>query len=177
MVMHLVPPHLSRLAVRLGGLLVLALALGGCETIAITALGIGASAGVTHTVNGTSARTFTAPEAKVKAASLAALGRMGAAVESIDRVENGELIRARSADRSIEVEIEPMSRTTTHVRASAKRSFFVYDGATAKEIIVQTELALLPAAPAAAPAKRGGKMLTSVPGGAAAPRTANARPL
>lgn len=175
--MHPVLAPVSRPAVRLGSLLGLALALGGCETIAITALGVGASAGMTHTVNGISARTFTAPEAKVKAASLAALGRMGAAVEAVERVENGELIRARSADRSIEVEIEPMSRTTTHVRASAKRNFFVYDGATAKEIIVQTELALMPAAPGAPPAKRGGKVLTSVPGDAAAPRTAGARPL
>jgi hypothetical protein len=177
--MHPLPDLLSRLAFRLGGSMVLALALGGCETLAITALGVGASAGVTHTVSGISARTFTAPEAKVKAASLAALGRMGAEVESVDRVDKGERIKARAAGRRIEVEIEPMSQTTTHVRARAKHNFFVYDGATAKEIIAQTELALLPAAaaPPAAPAKRGSKLLTSTPGAAPSPRAAGARSL
>lgn len=177
--MHAPSARPSRPTLRWGLALLAAAGLCGCETIAITALGVGASAGVTHTVNGISARTFTAPEAKVKAASLAVLGRMGAEVEAIDRVENGELIKARAAGRSIEVEIEPMSQTTTHVRARAKRNFFVYDGATAKEIIAQTELALTPAAavPAVAPARRGGKLLTSTPGTAPAPRAAAARSL
>lgn len=173
--MHSVLASPSHLPARLAVIGLLGLALGGCETIAITALGVGASAGVTHTANGISARTFTAPEPKVKAASLAALRRMGAEVEAIDRVEGGELIRARSADRRIEVAIEPMSRATTHVRASAKRNFFVYDGATAKEIIVQTELALQPRAAGVAPDARGGKILTSTPSDAA-PRAASARP-
>ena len=117
-------PSLPR-AARAATAVVAALLLGGCETIAITAL-----------------------------------GRMGIAVESIDSTKEGELIKARSVDRRIEVEIEPMSRTTTYVQARAKRNFFVYDAATAKEIIQQTELALAPPPPAAptpavVPARRG----------------------
>lgn len=152
-------PSLPR-AARAATAVVAALLLGGCETIAITALGVGASAGVSHTANAITSRTFTASNAQVRAASLTALGRMGIAVESIDSTKEGELIKARSVDRRIEVEIEPMSRTTTYVQARAKRNFFVYDAATAKEIIQQTELALAPPpsaapTPAVAPARRG----------------------
>ncbi|HSV71115.1 MAG TPA: hypothetical protein VLI72_13480 [Methylibium sp.] len=151
-------PHLPR-TVRAAAAVVTACLLAGCETIAITALGVGASAGVSHTANAITARTFTASNAQVRSASLTALGRMGIVVESIDSTKDGELIKARSVDRRIEVEIEPMSRTTTYVQARAKRNFFVYDAATAKEIILQTELALAPPpvapTPAVAPARRG----------------------
>jgi hypothetical protein len=127
---------------RRGGLAAVALAplwlLAGCETIAITALGIGASAGVNHTANGVSYRTFSAPAHRVRAASLAALDRMGVKVDGVDRIEGGELIKGRYAERSIEVTLEPMSKSTTQMRASAKRNLFVYDAATAKEIVEQT---------------------------------------
>lgn len=127
--------------------------LGGCETIAITALGVGASAGVTHTANGVSFRTFTAPAHRVRAASLTALGRMGVKVDAIDRTEDGELIKGTYAERRIEVELEPMSKSTTQVRATAKRNFFVHDAATAREIVEQTARAmgLAPRAQAAVP--------------------------
>jgi hypothetical protein len=135
---------------RWGAAVVTPLALSGCETIAITAMGVGASAGVSHTANSISSRTFTLPTPRVRAASLLALERMGVTVDSIDRRDASEVISGSSADRRIEVEIEPMSRTTTQVRALAKRSFFVYDAATAREIIAQTERAL-----GAAPERRG----------------------
>ena len=153
------------------GILALAAAtvlLAGCETVAITALGVGASAGVSHTASSIGYRTFTAPSSQVRKASLAALGKMDITVDGVEPREQGggELIRARSADRAIEIEIEAMSKSTTHMRAAAKRNAFVYDAATAREIIEQTSLALAelekrPAAPAAPPASdkrpRGGK--------------------
>ena len=120
----------------------LAPVLAGCETIAITALGVGASAGVSHTASSIGYRTFTAPAPRVRVASLAALERMGIRVEKVDRLESSELIIARSADRSIEIELEAMSRNTTQMRAAAKRNAFVYDAATAKEIIEQTAVSL-----------------------------------
>lgn len=138
---------------RLAAVAALALLLGGCETIALTALGVGASAGVTHTANGVSFRTFTAPAHRVRAASLKALGRMGVKVDAIDRTEAGELIKGTYAERRIEVELEPMSKSTTQLRATAKRNFFVHDAATAREIVDQTARAmgLAPQAQAAAP--------------------------
>ncbi len=121
-------------------------ALGGCETLAITALGVGASAGVTHTASSVSYRTFTLPASQVKAASLVALNRMGIGVAAIDTRDGSELIRARHAERDIEIELEPMSKSTTQMRAVAKRNFFVHDAATAREIVEQTELAIAAAA-------------------------------
>src|ERR1700690_1306160 len=67
-------------------LAVAVLPLAGCEAIAITALGGGASAGVSagisHTLGGTVSRTFTASLPRVRAAALAALQRMHIDVDS-----------------------------------------------------------------------------------------------
>ncbi len=117
----------------------LAVSLGGCETVALTALGIGASQGVSHTLNGICYRTFTLPANKVKGATLAALERMGIRVGSTGKTESGELIVASSSDRQIEVELEPISAKTTRMRVTAKTGPFLYDSATATEIIMQTE--------------------------------------
>lgn len=117
---------------RLLALVVIGTSLSGCGALAITALGVGASAGVSHT----------ASAAQVKAASLAALSKMGVTVEGVAKTESGELIKGNSADRSIEVELEAMSKSTTQMRASAKRNLFVHDAATAKEIVEQTERAM-----------------------------------
>lgn len=122
---------------------VLPVALGGCATVAMTALGVGASAGVQHTANGISSRTFTASAAQVRSASLAALSRMSISVKAIDTRDGAEVIRATSADRQIEIEIEAMSKSTTQMRATAKHNLFVHDAATAKEIVEQTERALM----------------------------------
>lgn len=151
--------HIGILALAAASLL-----LAGCETVAITALGVGASAGVSHTASSIGYRTFTAPSSQVRKASLAALGKMEITVDGIEPREQGagEVIRARSADRAIEIEIEAMSKSTTHMRAAAKRNTFVYDAATAREIIEQTALALAEldrrgAAPTPDKRPRGGK--------------------
>ncbi len=132
-------------------------ALGGCETLAITALGVGASAGVTHTASSVSYRTFTLPASQVKAASLVALTRMGIGVTTVDARDGSEFIRARHAERDIEIELEPMSRSTTQMRAVARRNFFVHDAATAREIVEQTELAVAAAAQRGPGADRRGR--------------------
>lgn len=114
----------------------------GCASVAMTALGIGASAGVNHTAAGTSSRTFTASAPQVRTASLVALQRMGIAVESIEQRDGAEVIKAKSADRRIEIELESMNRSMTQMRATAKHNLFVHDAATAKEIVEQTDLAI-----------------------------------
>lgn len=123
-------------------LVVLAVGLGGCEALAITALGVGASAGVTHTANSVSFRTFTASTAQVKNASLLALATMGIEIVAARQRNGVEVIEARSADRTIEIALESMSPATTQMRTSAKRNALVYDAATAREITEQTVLAL-----------------------------------
>src|SRR5215831_1631694 len=124
-------------------LAILVAPLAGCEALAISALGAGASAGVSYSINGAAYRTFTAPEQRVSGAALAGLKRMGGAVDSNELTEsNSRLIKATMAGRKIEVEIEPLSDTATRMRAVAKNGWFTHDTATATEIIVQTEKSL-----------------------------------
>lgn len=66
----------------------------GREPMAITAFGAEASTGVSHTLNGVTYRTFTAPAQRVKSASLAALDRMSIKVDSARKGEEGEVICA-----------------------------------------------------------------------------------
>lgn len=127
------------------GVVATACVLSGCEAIALTAMGVGASAGVSHTASGISVRTFTVPTPQLKSASLTALERMGIKVDAVDNTATGEFIRASYAERSIEIELESMSKSTTQMRVTAKRSMFIYDTATAREIVEQTALSIGPA--------------------------------
>ena len=119
------------------------LGLAGCQPLAISVLGAGAGTALRYSLDGATSRTFTAPAAEVKHASLAALERMGIAFESFDRFEYGELIYARAENREIKIEIEPISARATRMRIAAKNGGgFFYDNATASEIVAQTERSL-----------------------------------
>ena len=117
--------------------------LGGCQAIALTAAGIGASTGLTHTAGSVSSRTFTANDTQVRQATMVALDKMGVKIEATEKNQTIETIRATVADRSIEIELEVLSATSTRISASAQRGMFVYDGATAREIVAQTKLAMV----------------------------------
>jgi len=117
----------------------LALCAAGCQPLALSLAGAGASAAVGASIAGISYRTFTAPLPAVKKASLAALDNMGIAFESLDTFEAGEIIFARAAGRSVEVELEALSQRATRMRVSTRDGGFFYDGATANEIVAQTQ--------------------------------------
>jgi hypothetical protein len=123
-------------------LAVLATLVSGCEPLSLTALGIGGSAALNHKMSSTPTRTFTAPLLRVKTASIGALKRMGIATEEVRKVDNGELITARVGRREIQVELESLTANTTRMRVLARDGSLFYDGATASEIIVQTEKVL-----------------------------------
>jgi hypothetical protein len=123
-------------------IVICALLLAGCETLSLTVLGIGGSAVVNHKMASTPSRTFTVPLLKVKDASIGALQRMGIHPGEVKKVENGEVITARLGKREIEVELESVTAYTTRMRVVARNGGFFYDGATATEIIVQTEKGL-----------------------------------
>ena len=119
--------------------------LAGCETLSLTALGIGGSAVVTQKMNGTPSRTFTLPLYMVRTASISALRRMGIEIkadEGLKQLDNREVIRASAGGREIEVELESITPQATRMRVVARNGGFFYDGATATEIIVQTEKGL-----------------------------------
>lgn len=114
-------------------------ALGGCEPFAITSFGVGASTAVSHSLGGITYRTFTASAQQVKSASIGALQRMGIKLARTEKSADGEVLRARATDREIEITLEPISPNTTRMRVIARNGSVFFDGATATEIILQTE--------------------------------------
>jgi len=118
--------------------------LTGCGgPLALTALGVGAGAGVNHTMSGYTYRTFSESLPRVRKATLLALNRMSIKVESTGKMTNGETISAKTSERSIELELEAISPKTTRLRSVARKSMFVMDSATAEEVIAQTQRALV----------------------------------
>lgn len=116
-----------------------ALALAGCESLAVASFGVGASTAVGQTLNGITYRTFTAPMPAVKGASVQALNRMGINNKSFKKTETGEVILAQAGKREIEVELEALTSNATRMRVIARDGGIFYDSSTATEIILQTE--------------------------------------
>ncbi|MGE5793312.1 MAG: DUF3568 family protein [Bacteroidota bacterium] len=114
----------------------------GCVAVGLTALGVGAAVGVNHTLNGIVYKTFSEPLPKVKRATLTALKQMEIPVDTVEKTKQGELIKARAANRAIEVEFEALTPKTTRMRVIADSDGLIKDSATATEIILQTERAL-----------------------------------
>jgi hypothetical protein len=121
-------------------ILTVSVALSGCAALAVTAAGVGGGAAVSHTLNGITYRTFTAPAANVKTASLGALNRMGIKYTGSAKGEHGaEMLKASATDRDIEITLEPLSANSTRMKVIARNGGLFYDSATATEIILQTE--------------------------------------
>jgi|SRR5262245_32083160 len=118
-------------------------ALSGCAAIGVALIGAGATAGASHHISGINYRTFTEPLPKVESATHAALKRMGITIESTEKVENLTVIKAFTAARNIEVQLELLTPQATRMRSVAYQSGgIIVDAATGGEIISQTELAL-----------------------------------
>jgi len=118
--------------------------LSACVPAITTAAGVGGSAAMAHTSNGITYRTFTASSSKVRVATLSALNRMQIKVisDSMQTNSNIRLVAAKTNERNIEIQIEPISTNATRIRVTAKSSVFSYDSATAEEIIQQTKRSL-----------------------------------
>jgi hypothetical protein len=137
------------------------LPLAACEPVAIALLGAGASTALRYNMDGITARTFTASSETVRSASLAAAERMGLQLGRASTVETGEVIEASAPNRSIEIELEPITRQATRIRVTARNNGWFVDTATAAELVNQTERILdggtataryAPASPAASAA-------------------------
>jgi len=121
--------------------LALAGTLAGCDPITLTALGVGAAAGVSHTLGGIAYKTFSMPLPKVRTAVNGALAHMDIKVASTEKIDNGARIKARAADRDIEIELEALTSKTTRMRSTARNGIFM-DSSTATEISRQREKGL-----------------------------------
>ena len=128
---------MRRLAFAIG----LAGTLTGCDPITLTALGVGAAAGVQHTLTGIAYKTFSQPLPKVRTAVNGALNAMDIKIGATEKIDNGVRIKARAADRDIEIDLEALTSKTTRMKSTARNGLFM-DSSTATEIILQTEKAL-----------------------------------
>src|SRR4051812_34431056 len=114
--------------------------LGGCVAVGLTALGVGMATGVSHTLSGMVYKTFTTPQAQGKQANLGAFHRMQIKVVDSKRSGSTVTITAKAGDRDIEVELEALTPATTRMLVTAKKDGGILrDGATATEVILQTE--------------------------------------
>lgn len=129
--------------VRLGACLALAWSLSGCAAVALSLVGAGAGAGINHQVSGVASRTFSEPLPKLKRASLMAAKRMSFEFETTDAIDNGQLMKGRVADMSVAVELEILSASVTRVSVSARKNLLFLDGATAQEVVMQIDKALV----------------------------------
>src|SRR5574340_126567 len=101
--------------------------------------GAGASAAVAYSLTGVSHRTFTANLPAVKKASARALENIGIEVQAYGKLDAGVIVYARAAERSVEIELEPISPRATRMRVAARDGGLFYDNATSREIVAQTE--------------------------------------
>lgn len=124
-----------------GGALLCGALLAGCDPVSLTVFGVGTATGVQHTLNGITYRTFTAPLPKVRSAANASLDRMGIKVVAREKNGSGEVIKATATERTIEIELDALTPSTTRMRAMVRNGLF-YDSATGLEIILQTERVL-----------------------------------
>ncbi|HET7730803.1 MAG TPA: DUF3568 family protein [Usitatibacter sp.] len=116
------------------------LVLPGCVAVGLTALGVGMATGVSHTLSGMVYKTFTTPQSHVKKATMTAFNRMQIRVVESKRKGSTETIVAKAGDRDIEVELEALTPNTTRMLVTAKKDGGILrDGATATEVILQTE--------------------------------------
>jgi hypothetical protein len=117
--------------------------LGGCalatQPLAVALAGAGTSTVIGHSMDGAAFRTFTASLDEVKAASLDTLSLMGIRVDRFETIEHGELITGSAIRRTIEIELEPISSKATRMKVVTKNDGVFRDGATATEIVLQTE--------------------------------------
>ena len=124
----------------LAALVILSLSLNGCAAVGLTALGVGMSTGVGHTLGGMVYKTFTAPQTSVSKATHTALNKMQVKVVKSERKGSTQTILAKAGDRDIDVELEALTPNTTRMKVTARQDTGILrDGATATEVILQTE--------------------------------------
>ena len=147
------------------------LTLQGCAAVALTAGSMAAGQGVNHTLSGITYKTFAASIEDMRAATFKTLDRLDMDVTDQIKTKSGWEIKALAYNRTIEIELEALTRRATRMRVVAnKGEIFFKDAATATEIIIQTaetlqmdlQASLQPveweasAPPAAAPAESAG---------------------
>jgi hypothetical protein len=77
-------------------------------------------------------KTFELPIARVKPAFVSTLAQMGMPISAIETRGNNEVLKARKADKSVEIEFERLGPASTRVRVTGS-------GETAGQVMRETE--------------------------------------
>jgi hypothetical protein len=120
------------------------LVLEGCAAAALSIAGMAGGAGLDHTLNGIVTRTYAAPVAGTRLAALQTLRRMGMTVDKSEKQDEGWVIEAKAAGRTIDIELETLTNRTTRARVVVSKTnfFFIKDSSTGNEIIDQMSVEL-----------------------------------
>jgi len=106
--------------------------IAGCASLD----GTGPSSGTTGAV-----RTFNAPIGRVKPAVVSTIAQMGMSISAIETRGGREILKARKAGSSVEVEFERLGPASTRMRV-VMNAGPSYDAAGTSRFIQQTEKAL-----------------------------------
>ncbi len=120
------------------------LTLQGCAAAALSVVGIAGGAGFEHVMNGMVNHTYSRPIAGTRLATLSTLKRMGMSVTKDKKTDDGWEIVAKAAERTIDIELEPLSAKSVQMSVDVHREDFIFlkDPSTARQIIEQTGIEL-----------------------------------
>ena len=120
------------------------LALEGCASVAVSAVGMAGSAALDRILNGESHQIIPSPIAGARLATLTTIKRMGMTVEKEERSGDQWTILAKTENQKSKIEIRAIDdkRTRMDVKVSWDQLDFVKDPAVANEFIRQTVVEL-----------------------------------
>src|SRR5262252_5427011 len=98
------------------GPLVFVVALEGCAAAGLAVVGVGAGAGVEHTMNGIVYKTFDAPTNELRFATLKTLDHLGMPVTADEKSDAGWKLSATATERTIDIELQQLTEKTTRMR-------------------------------------------------------------
>jgi hypothetical protein len=130
------------MTVRLPLLLLTCMGLAACDPITMGLVTAGGGVAVNHQMSATITRTFSDGAPDVQAALIAALGKMSIAVTHREQRGQVEVISGTAGTRAVTMRVEPVTRTSTLLEVAVHQDMLTMDGATAREIVAQTEQAL-----------------------------------
>lgn len=120
-------------------LVLAAILLQGCVTLAVSAVGLASSAGLEHMLGGTAHKTFSHSLPEMRLAALKTLKRMDIEVARDLRQDGGWKIRGKAGERFVDIEFEALTERATYMTVIvAEGDVFNPDKATSAEIITQT---------------------------------------
>ena len=131
-------------------ILAVGFALPGCVALpviapaAVSAGGDLVKAGTVRTFGGATQRTFSVSLSELYAATRKTLDRLGFGPPEEESVEERVTLNARAIDRTVRIDLQPITGELTQMRVFVRKGTMGKDLATASELVAQTELVLAP---------------------------------